>query len=49
MEFSQPVGFEIVDLAIELERLLEQRVDLVSRGGVHNDLFTYIEKDIVYV
>ena len=48
-EFSEPVGFEIVDLAIELEALLGRRVDLVSQGAVRERMRPYVEKDLVYV
>jgi predicted nucleotidyltransferase len=49
VEFSEPVGFEIVDLAMELEALLGHTVDLVSRHGVRDRLLPYVERDLVYV
>ena len=49
VEFSKPVGFEIVDLAIELEALLGHQVDLVSYGGLREPLRPYVERDLVYV
>ena len=49
VEFSEPVGFEIVDLAIELETMLGSSVDLVSRKGIRDRFLPYIEKDIIYV
>lgn len=49
VEFEKPVGFEAVDLAIELEELLHLRVDLVSRKGVKASLWPFIEKDLIYV
>ncbi len=49
VEFSEPVGFEIVDLAMELEALLGHKVDLVSRQGVRDRLLPYVERDLVYV
>ncbi len=49
VEFSEPVGFEIVDLAMELEALLGHTVDLVSRNGVRDRLLPYVERDLVYV
>ena len=49
VEFSEPVGLEIVDLAMELEALLGHRVDLVSQGAVRERLRPYVEKDLVYV
>ena len=49
VEFSEPVGFEIVDLAMELETLLGHKVDLVSRKGIRDRLLPYVERDLVYV
>lgn len=49
VEFLSPVGFEFVDLAIELENILHQKVDLVSKKGIKPDMFPYIEKDLIYV
>jgi uncharacterized protein len=49
VEFNQPVGFEIVDLAIDLENVLGYRVDVVSRKGLKATLLPYIEKDLIYV
>ncbi|QRR02950.1 nucleotidyltransferase family protein [Dyadobacter sandarakinus] len=49
VEFIQPVGFEFVDLAIDLENILEQHVDLVSKRGIKPVLLPFIEKDIIYV
>ena len=49
VEFSQPVGFEIVDLSMELEALLEHPVDLVSRNGIKARLLPFVEKDLIYV
>jgi uncharacterized protein len=49
VEFSEPVGFEIVDLVEELEALLESRVDLVSKKGLRPRLLNAILEDIQYV
>lgn len=49
VEFLSPVGFEFVDLAIELENILHQKVDLVSKKGIKPDMLPYIEKDLIYV
>jgi uncharacterized protein len=34
VDFNQPIGIEFVDLADELERLLDRKVDLVSKTGI---------------
>ncbi len=49
VEFSRPVGIEFIDLAEELERLLNIKVDLVSRNGVRPEYFKQIESDLNYV
>ncbi|WP_353483749.1 nucleotidyltransferase family protein [Haliscomenobacter sp.] len=49
VEFSKPVGWEIIDLAIELEDLLGYKVDLVSKKAIRPNLMPFIVKDIVYV
>ncbi len=49
VEFKKPVGFEFIDLAIELEEILQQKVDLVSKKGLKSNILPYIEKDMIYV
>ncbi len=49
VEFTHPVGFEIVDLAEELETILKHKIDLVSRKAVKESMWRYIQKDLLYV
>ena len=49
VDFSQPVGVEFIDLADELEQLLNRKVDLVSKNGIKQKYFSEIEKDLIYV
>lgn len=49
IEFSSPVGLEFVDLAEELESILDVKVDLVSKRALSKDRFSFIEKDLIYV
>jgi uncharacterized protein len=49
VDFSQPIGIEFVDLANELEKLLNRKVDLVSRAGIRPQYYQAIEPDILYV
>ena len=49
VEFSRPVGIEFIDLAEELEVLLNIKVDLVSRNGVRPEYLKQIESDLNYV
>ena len=49
VEFDQPIGIEFIDLANELESILQQKVDLISRSGIKPKYFKMIEKDLHYV
>ena len=49
VEFSSPVGVEFIDLGEYLERILDLRVDLVSRKGIKPKYFNQIESDLKYV
>lgn len=49
VEFEKPIGIEFIDLANELEAILQQKVDLISRSGIKPKYFKVIEKDLHYV
>jgi uncharacterized protein len=49
VEFEKPIGIEFIDLANELESILQQKVDLISRSGIKPKYFKVIEKDLHYV
>ncbi len=49
VEFNSPVGIEFIDLGNYLERILNLRVDLVSRNGVKPQYFSEIRDDLKYV
>jgi len=49
VDFNKPIGIEFIDLAIELEKILNHKVDLVSKNGVKPQYFQSIEKDLTYV
>ena len=49
VEFTSPVGIEFIDLGNYLERILDLRVDLVSRNGIKPQYFREIEGDLKYV
>ncbi len=50
VDFSQPVGWEIVHLQLRLEELLGSNVDLVTRNAVVRKplLWQSIKEDLVY-
>lgn len=47
VEFSQPVGMQFLELAHELEQLLQKPVDLVSRHGIKPAYYAAIEPDLI--
>lgn len=49
VEFSRPVGFEFIDLSIELESLLKKPVDLVTRQAIKPRLLPYVTRQLQYV
>jgi predicted nucleotidyltransferase len=49
VEFSEPVGVEFIDLANELERTLQRRVDLVSKNGIKEKYYRVIKSELNYV
>ncbi len=49
VDFNEPIGMEFIDLADTLEKILNHKVDLVSRNGIKPKYFKEIEKDLIYV
>lgn len=49
VEFDRPVGMEIIHLCYELEKILNRKVDLVSRNGIKEKYFNEIKTDLIYV
>jgi uncharacterized protein len=49
VEFNSPVGIEFIDLGNYLERILNLRVDLVSRNGIKPQYFKQIKGDLKFV
>jgi uncharacterized protein len=49
VDFSQPIGIRFVDLAEELEQILHQKVDLVSRNAIKPKYYKAIEHELIYV
>lgn len=49
VDFTQPVGMEIVDLTLELENILNHHVDIVTLNAVKHRLYNYIKQDLIYV
>jgi predicted nucleotidyltransferase len=50
VEFSEPVGYEFIDLLIEFETIFAgYKVDLLSKNGIKPHYRPYIEEDIIHV
>lgn len=49
VDFNRPIGVAFIDLADDLENLLQVKVDLVSKNGVRPRYFKQIEKELKYV
>ena len=49
VEFSAPVGMEFIDLANDLERILNRKVSLVSKNGIKSKYLSVIQSQLSYV
>jgi predicted nucleotidyltransferase len=49
VEFDHPVGMEFIHLCYELEKILNRKVDLVSRNGIKEKYFNELKEDLIYV
>jgi predicted nucleotidyltransferase len=49
VEFEKPVGVEFIDLAEELEYILNKKVDLVSKNGLKPKYLQSISQELSYV
>ncbi len=44
LDYSVPIGLEFVNMALDLENLLEKNMDMVSSKGISKYIIPYIEK-----
>jgi uncharacterized protein len=49
VSIKKPIGLEFVDLSLELEYLLNHKVDLVSRNALKKRMMEEINQEIIYV
>ena len=49
VDFDKPIGIEFVVLAEELEKVLNLKVDLVSKKAIKMRYLKEFEKEIIYV
>lgn len=50
LDYSVPIGLEFVNMALDLEDMLEKKIDLVSSRGISKYIVPYIEteKKLIY-
>ena len=49
IEFNKPIGIEFIDLANELEKILNIKVDLVSKKGIKPQYFSRIQNEMIII
>ncbi|MEO6346395.1 MAG: nucleotidyltransferase family protein [Aquaticitalea sp.] len=49
IEFNDKIGIRFIDLANDLEKLTDMKVDLVSKNGIKKRYLQSIEDDLIYV
>jgi predicted nucleotidyltransferase len=49
VDFHKPIGIEFIDLANELEKILNLKIDLISKNGIKKQYFSQIEMDLIIV
>ncbi len=49
VEFEGDIGIRFIDLANELENILDCKVDLVSKDGIKEKYYQAIKQDLKYV
>ncbi len=45
LDYSKPIGLEFVKMKLDLEKLLNKKVELVTSKGVSKHILPFIEKD----
>lgn len=49
VDFKKPIGIEIIDLEDELGKLLQYKVDLVTKNGIEKSYYNMFRKEIQYI
>ena len=49
VEFEKPVDFEFIYLAEELEKIVQRKVDLVTKGAIKDRYMPFIQPDLRYI
>lgn len=49
LDYSEPIGLEFVQMQLDLQDLLNNKVDLVSANGLSKHIRPYIEKEKILI
>ncbi len=49
LDYSKPIGLEFVRMELELENLLNKKVDLLSSAGISKYIKPFIENDKILI
>lgn len=49
LDYSKPIGLEFVKMQLELEKVLNKKVDLLSSKGVSKYIRPYIDHDKILI
>ncbi len=49
LDYSKPIGLEFVKMKLELEELINKKVDLLSSGGMSKYIKPFIDKDKILI
>ena len=49
LDYSKPIGLEFVKMQLELEELLNKKVDLLSSRGISKYIQPYINQDKILI
>ena len=49
VSLKKPLGLEFVDLALELQTILNHKVDLVSKNALKKRMLVAIKDEVIYV
>ena len=49
VSFKKPIGLEFVDLSLELEKILNHKIDLVSKNAIKPKMMKKISGELIYV
>jgi uncharacterized protein len=49
LDYTNPIGLEFIQMQLDLEKILNKKVDLVSSNGLSKHIQPYIDKEKVLI